>query len=116
MDLRNQFHIDHIFPRSRFTERRLRDACVPDEKIADYVQRRDRLANLQLLEGPKNTEKSAKLPAEWLSEGFLDTSSRLNYKNLHLLGDVPESITQFGVFYKARREGLRGRIRELLGR
>ena len=116
VDLRNQFHIDHIFPRSRFTERRLRDACVPNEKIADYVQRRDRLANLQLLEGPKNTEKSAKMPAEWLSEAFLDTSSRLNYKNLHLLGDVPESMTQFGVFYKARREGLKGRIRELLGR
>ena len=29
IDLSNHFHIDHIFPKARFTERRLRDAGVP---------------------------------------------------------------------------------------
>ena len=116
VDLRNQFHVDHVFPKSRFTEKRLRNAHVPDERIGNFVQCRDRLANLQLLEGPRNTEKSAKMPDEWLAQTFSDPSSRLNYKNLHLLGDVPDSITQFDVFYEARRERLKERIRRLLGR
>ena len=116
VDLRNQFHIDHIFPRSRFTERRLSNAGVADDKIGDFIQSRDRLANLQLLEGSKNAEKSAKMPDEWLAQEFPTSSSRQNYKNLHLLGDVPDSITQFDVFYKARRARLRDRIGELLGR
>ena len=116
VDLRNQFHIDHVFPKSRFTEKRLSDHCVPDEKLGDFVRCKDRLANLQLLEGVKNTEKSGKMPAEWLSQAFPDSSIRLNYENLHLLGDVPDSITQFDAFYKARREGLKEQIRGLLGR
>ena len=28
VDLRNQFHVDHIFPTSKFSDRRLKDACV----------------------------------------------------------------------------------------
>ena len=115
VDLRNQFHIDHIFPRSRFTKRRLKDAGVPGEKIADYIQCRDRLANLQLLEGSKNTEKSARVPTEWLSQEFPKSSSRLTYKNLHLLGDVPKTIRRFDVFYDARRSRLKERIKGLLG-
>ena len=116
IDLLNQFHIDHIFPRSRFTERRLSNAGVADDKIGDFIQSRDRLANLQLLEGSKNAEKSAKMPDEWLAQEFPTSSSRQNYKNLHLLGDVPDSITQFDVFYKTRRERLKERVGELLGR
>ena len=116
VDLRNQFHIDHVFPRSRFTTRRLGRACVPDEKVADYIDCRDRLANLQLLEGSKNTEKSAKMPSKWLAQEFPSSSNRRNYENLHLLGDVPESIAQFDVFYEARRRRLKEEIRELLGR
>ena len=116
VDLRNQFHIDHVFPRSRFTKRRLGRACVPDEKVADYIQCRDRLANLQLLEGSKNTEKGAKMPSKWLAQEFPGSSSRLNYENLHLLGDVPKSIAQFDVFYDARRGRLKEEIQKLLGR
>ncbi len=116
VNLRNQFHIDHVFPRSRFTERRLRNAGVVDDQIRDFIQSRDRLANLQLLEGSKNLEKSAKMPAEWLIDELPHSSSRLNYQSLHLLGDLPDSIEQFDVFYDARRARLKNRIAELLGR
>ena len=116
VDLRHYFHIDHVFPRSEFTARKLRDAGVPDEEIEDFIQSRDRLANLQLLEGHKNIEKSAKMPAEWLTEAFPCSSTRLNYTTLHMLGDVPDSIAQFDVFYTARRDRLKDRIGELLGR
>lgn len=116
VDLRNQFHLDHIFPSSRFTDRRLRDAGVPEEKTAAFKDRKDRLANLQLLQGAINTEKSATMPSQWLSEVYGDSTSRQEYEERHLLGLVPESITEFDTFYDARRERLKLRIRQLLGR
>ena len=41
VDLRNQFHLDHIFPSSRFTDRRLKDAFVPDDKVTAFRDRKD---------------------------------------------------------------------------
>ena len=116
VDLRNQFHVDHIFPASRFTERRLKDACVPDEKVAAFRDGRDRLANLQLLQGVVNAEKGATMPAEWLSDTYANDGSRHEYEQRYLLGHVPEAIPEFDIFYDARRERLKRRIGQLLGR
>ena len=116
VDLRNQFHIDHIFPRSRFTRQRLKSACVQDDKIDSFISLRDGLANLQLLGGPENEEKRAKMPAKWLSQMYGDsTDSRQDCQDRHMLGDVPESIAKFDVFYKARRARLKLRIEQLVG-
>ncbi len=76
VDLRNQFHVDHIFPAAQFTDRRLEDACVPNDKITDFKQRKDGLANLQLLQGAVNTEKGATMPAKWLSATHTNGASR----------------------------------------
>ena len=116
VDLRNQFHIDHIFPRSRFTKRRLATAGVPHEKIDDFIWCRDGLANLQLLQGEENKEKRAKMPNEWLRQSQPDPTSRQAYLDRHLLGEIPDSITEFDAFYEARRERLKSRIKQLLGK
>ena len=116
VDLRNQFHIDHIFPTSKFTDRKLKDAGVPDEKIATFKKQKDGLANLQLLQGPLNTEKSAKMPVEWLADTFPKDDSRREYEQLHLLRNVPCSICKFDTFYAGRRNQLKERIGQLLGR
>lgn len=50
----NQFHIDHIFFKSRFTWGYLRDAGVPEDDIPQFQDRADRLPNLQLLAGRPN--------------------------------------------------------------
>ena len=116
VNLTNHFHVDHVFPRSRFTKMRLKNAGVPDEGIREFVDRRDRLANLQLLEGAENMEKRAKLPSEWLKGKYSDPANRQAYQDLHDLGRVPDDIVQFDSFYEARRERLKARISELLGR
>ena len=116
VDLRNQFHVDHIFPASSFTDRKLRDAGVPDDRITAFADSKDRLANLQLLQGAVNTEKSATMPAKWLSETYTNDTSRHEYEERHLLGQVPESLTRFDTFYNGRRELLKARIGRLLGR
>lgn len=116
VDLRQQFHIDHVFPRARFTERRLAAAGVPREKIDNFIRRKDGLANLQLLQGAENNEKRARMPAEWLRQSYPDPTSRQAYLDRHLLGEVPDSITEFDTFYEARRERLKVRIKQLLGK
>ena len=116
VDLRNQFHIDHVFPRAQFTKRRLAAAGVPHEKIDDCIWRKDGLANLQLLQGAENNEKRAKMPNEWLRQSYPDPTSRQANLDRHLLGEVPDSITEFDAFYEARRERLKARIKHLLGK
>ena len=110
----HQFHIDHIFPKSRFAERRLRTAGVTDEQHEEYANCVNRIGNLQLLEGIPNAEKRDKLPAQWLDEHFQDTRARQHYTELHLLGDVPGVMTDFMGFYEARRQRLQERIREMV--
>ena len=116
VDLRARFHIDHIFPYALLTKRRLDEAGVPGEDIDKFIRRRNGLANLQLLEGSANLEKSAKMPSEWLSERHSEPVSRLQYEENHMLGHVPTSIAEFDVFYAARRERLKAKIEALLGR
>jgi len=113
VDLKNQFHVDHVFPRAGFAPRKLRKAGVPEEEIEDHRGRMNGLANLQLLGGPENQAKKSKLPAAWLKEQF-DDARRLSYCENHLLGEVPDSVLHFGEFYETRREALRKRVTEVV--
>lgn len=116
VDLRNHFHVDHIFPKAQFTRRQLGKAGVPDDKIDEFIQSKDGLANLQLLQGNENTEKSASMPSAWLKRAFSDPINRQEYQDLHLLGEVPTSIMKFDSFYEARRDRLKERISRILGK
>ena len=116
VDLRNQFHVDHVFPATRFTDRELRSASISEDEIPDFQVKKDQLANLQLLDGAENLEKSAKMPVEWLSEHSSDPGTRDAYREKHLLGQIPDSMANFGSYHDARRERLEARISELLRR
>ena len=115
IDPRDQFHVDHIFPSSRFTTKQLRDAKVPAEQWGDFKQMANRLANLQLLRGRENLEKRAMLPAEWLKKRYPKKTDRRTHQEDHLMGPVPERMLEFGSFYGDRRQRLRQRIDDLLG-
>lgn len=114
VDLNNQFHVDHIFPRSRFTKSKLRKAGLSEDEVDRYLTMRDGLPNLQLLDGAVNIEKRAKLPAEWLPEIYPDSESRASYRDKHLMGDLPDDITGFAAFYERRKALMHKRIAELL--
>ena len=109
----HHFHIDHVFPKSRFTKPKLKKADVLEEDIADFKEMANSLPNLQLLEGAENIEKQASMPAEWMTSKLSD-AARTNYCDNHLLGDVPESLTDFREFYDARFDALRSQIVEML--
>ncbi len=109
------FHVDHIFPASAFDRRKLRDVDVPEESLDQFRDRGNRLGNLQLLPGPANAEKGATMPAKWLIGAYPDECLRKRACDDHLLGDVPEEISEFIDFYDARRQRLVLRIKSLLG-
>lgn len=111
----HHFHIDHVFPRSRFTVARLRNAGVGEDQIDNFINCANRIANLQLLDGVINNEKCAKLPVEWMQERFQnDVSSRRHYCDQYLLGDVPQDITDFMSFYEIRRERMQEGVAKLV--
>jgi len=110
----HHFHVDHVFPRSRFTKSRLQKAGVTEADIDEFKDKVDCLSNLQLLEGLENIEKQATMPAEWI-DSRLNPAARANYCDNHLLGDLPDSLSGFRNFYDVRRQALRSRIAGILG-
>lgn len=113
LDLRNHFHIDHIFPKSRFTPAKLKSAGFPEEEASSMREMMNCLPNLQLLGGAENEEKRAILPIEWL-ESFESNERRDEYVKVHLIGDVPSDLSGFKSFYLVRRDSLKSRIEEML--
>ena len=114
LDSRDGSDIDHVFPKSRFTSKRLTDAGVEEERVEEFRDHCNRIANFQLLDRTVNNEKRATLPADWLDVHRPDEQRRQVYCERHLLGDVPREITGFEEFYSARREKLKERISELV--
>ena len=108
-----RFHIDHIFPRSFFTKARLRRLGIEDENTLErMLERRDRMANLQLLESTLNIEKSDRMPHEWL--GNLEPDVRARWSENNLVSDLPQDMTGFREFYNTRRKKMRERLAKVL--
>ena len=57
-----EFHQDHIHPKKHFTHKRLEKLGIGShEEREAYIDRSDRLPNLQLLRAPENREKSGSM-------------------------------------------------------
>ena len=115
IDVATEFHIDHIFPRKMFTWSNLEKAKIPEDRIGEYQERRDRIGNLQLLRGQENLEKSAMMPAKWLRRHFSTEDKREEWLRLNFTDSIPEDMRDFIDFYEARRENMKKQLAELLG-
>ena len=116
LDLSKSFHEDHIFPRAHFKRASLLKAGVPADKVDEFKNKVNGLANLQLLPGGPNAEKSAALPSEWLKgPHFISDATRQQYVLDNDLLNLPESITSYLEFYEGRRVELEKRLRLALG-
>lgn len=67
-----EFHQDHLHPFAGFEGqarvRKLKDAGVSDKTIEDWKNRRNCLANLQMLKGKENQSKNDTPLCEWLKD------------------------------------------------
>lgn len=112
VDTRNVFHIDHVFPQKTFGKKALQTAGIPDDRIDLVRDRRHRLANLQLLEGPVNVEKQAAMPAQWSVAKYGDGVA--DYLARHDLPSIPDGLDGFEGFYVERKRKLARRLAEVL--
>jgi hypothetical protein len=114
IEVRGQFHEDHVFPKSRFTRRRLSEAGVPNDQIESYLDMTNRLPNLQLLPGAVNVSKLAELPLKWAVSQYPREAERNAYLAMHDLDGLPPDLLDFARFYSVRRERMRVRLSKLL--
>lgn len=115
LDYRNQFHQDHIFPRSFFSSvKRLSSKDIPEEKHNTYREDVDYLANLQFLEGVPNQEKRDNDFKEWFEKINQDAPSKSDYRAKHYIPDVDLSFTNFKEFFDEREKLLFKKLKEVL--
>jgi len=116
VDLNNQFHVDHIYPISKFSKSKLRKHGYDDEEAEEMREWANCVANLQLLEGQLNKEKNAALPNEWLDLKYPDNRGRTAYLELHNIAHIPDGIDGFTEFAKARWNTLNERMMQTLSK
>ncbi len=115
LDLSKEFHQDHIFPKSLFTDKMLSKAGIPATDIADFQERFDSLPNLQLLTGQVNIEKQAQLPQEWLSRPNITDAERTSYMQENDLESLPLELPKFIKFFEGRKSRMLERLKTALG-
>lgn len=114
VDLRNQFHVDHVYPVSRFTAARLQKHGFDEMSAEALARHANTLPNLQLLEGAINNEKRTTMPKEWLSKIYPEPSTQQHYLSKHDLGGLAPDLEGFESFYSQRKDRLRKRLTALL--
>lgn len=103
-DLRNNFHIDHIFPKSGFTKKKLEKRGIPADRIEYYLENYNYIGNLQLLESIPNIEKNNMDFDKWISE-TIPAEALDDYKTKHYIPkNIDLSISNFEQFLEEREK------------
>lgn len=102
-NLKNNFHIDHIHPKVKFTKKTLKKYGVPEKQIEFYMKNFNYLANLQLLEEIPNKEKKDSFFDEWVKKQYSDPEQRKDYMKKHYIPDVNFAFTNFDKFFTERK-------------
>lgn len=109
------FHIDHIFPRSMFKPKILRKNGISKQERNRWLDHKDDLGNLQLLQGKVNQNKADQDFEAWLQELQPEPVGLDAYKKQHMIPEVDLSFTKFPEFLEARIQILRQKLKDLLG-
>lgn len=117
LDFDSKLQQDHIHPRSSFHKTRLRRAGITDpEKIESFKDHKEKIPNLQLIQGLPNSEKSDKPFEEWIKERYPDSDERSHYMQQHYIPKgVDFSIVGFPTFFRRRRELMLSALKKAVG-
>nr|WP_309129980.1 DUF262 domain-containing protein [Helicobacter pylori] len=101
------FHIDHIYPKSKFKKNKKLDK--------DFYECENHLYNLQLLEGKENSAKKDKDPEVWLKEEYKNEQAIEEYKKRNYIDPTLklewENIKEFR---ETREEAIIKKLKEVL--
>lgn len=104
-DLRHNFHVDHMFPKSEFTRKKLEARNLKEDKINYFIENYNFIGNLQLLEQIPNIEKNSMEFERWINEKVLP-GELLDYKKKHYVPAVNLDFNNFDVFLEERKKML----------
>ncbi|KOA19351.1 hypothetical protein CLHOM_24570 [Clostridium homopropionicum DSM 5847] len=103
-DLRNNFHVDHMHPKSGFTKKKLQKRGISEESIEFYLENYNYIGNLQLLESIPNIEKSNMDFDKWITD-TISKETMDDYKSKHYIPkNIDLSITNFEQFLDEREK------------
>lgn len=114
LDFKNKFHQDHIFPRSAFTMKNLVKQRFDRYKCEFYLENFDYIANLQLIEGTPNQEKSNMDFKAWIAKTYPQKSSQKEYMEKHYIPDVDLEFDNFEEFIKQRTILMKEKFKSIL--
>lgn len=114
LDFRNKFHLDHIHPKNSFKRKNLVKLSLSEDKIEFFMTEMDYLANLQLLEGIPNMEKSDRDFKTWLYEKHPNEITRRDYMEKHYIPDIDLSLENFEEFIAERTKLMTDKFIEIL--
>jgi hypothetical protein len=109
------FHVDHIFPKSMFTKKRLRLIGIPEERWVEWLNHTNDIANLQLLQGHKNMSKQDEEFENWLKGECRKPKELDHYRESHMIPEVDLRFEAFPEFVKAREAIMIEKLSELVG-
>lgn len=114
VDTRHHQHVDHVYPRARLTKSRLVAEGIDEADANEMMDRRDRLPNLQLLEGLENIGKSDLLPGEWAATAYPTADAYSAYLSRNDFTTLPAASSDFLPWFLERSRLLEKRLRGLL--
>lgn len=115
LDYNNKFHIDHIYPKSKFTKTSLSKRGVAADKIDEYIDHVNDISNLQLLAAIPNIEKQDKDFADWFASNYPSDTDKIQYRKINYLPDMDYTYDNFIKFTEDRKQLLRNQLKlELL--
>ena len=114
LDFNNMFHVDHMYPKSKFTKKILKGKGISEDLIGEYMERVNNIANLQLLAAIPNIEKQNEDFDIWFEKTHPTEAERIEYRKVNYLPDMEYTYGNFLKFTYDRRELIKARFEELL--
>ncbi|MEQ8393337.1 MAG: DUF262 domain-containing protein [Thalassospira sp.] len=114
LDFRNKFHLDHIHPQQSFKRSALKGLDLSEEEITNYMDWQNYIANLQLLAGSENQQKSGKHFERWLDSEYPNKEAKSSYMKTHHIPNTDLSLTNFETFIDEREKLLLKAFRKRL--
>jgi len=114
LDFSNKFHMDHMYPKSKFTKTYLQKQGVPADKLDWYINIVNEISNLQLLPAQLNEEKMTTDFDVWFNSQYPTYNEKYQYRTLNYLPDIDYTYANFPQFIEKRRDLLKTELRKSL--
>ena len=100
------FHQDHVHPYAGFDNKRMKKAGFDKNTTEKWQAVRNKLANLQLLQGSENESKNDTVLVEWVAAG-----NSVKY----MPQDISYELKDFELFYEGRKALMKAELCKIFG-